>query len=154
MHGSVAWKHVRANFQDARPPKIALEDVWGRGSQPWHSLTHTISIHIEDSPGALNYIWALSCRGLHCTSLLPSCFSNVDSGDVYTCRPLVQGDLISSLFQKMLAALEQSRVLDPTENVHVYRWPVVGCYEGDLTDYFQNIYVMQIFKDPCYTEGI
>lgn len=102
QHGCVLYtRHETMSEQTLKmrgPPKRTLEDAWGGGSQPWHSLTHIIFIYIEYGSGALNDVRALSCRGLHHTSLLPGCFSNVDSGDVYTCRPLVQGELISSLF--------------------------------------------------------
>lgn len=32
------------------------------------SLTHTVCVHTEDSPGALNYVWALYCRELRHTA--------------------------------------------------------------------------------------
>lgn len=55
---AVWHESMQSKVLDERPLRTVLVDVLGGGSPPWHSLTHTISIYIEDSPGALNYIWA------------------------------------------------------------------------------------------------
>lgn len=90
-------------------PKDSTEGYMGQREPTLHSLAHRTSTYIGNGPRDLNYIWAeegytkWACSPVVSMMCVLGMFTLADF--------FVQGGLISSLFKKMLATLEQSRVL-------------------------------------------
>lgn len=111
--------------------EASKDSTRGRGAEG-ASLTHTICVHIEDSPGALNYVWAPYCRELqHIAQMLLlrsaalASHRRLQSTDRYCSftaphcpksafHPALHADLIYAVFLR----ITQTHLISPHTHTH------------------------------------